>query len=245
MKRTFLPAVLGALALALVLPAPPIRAADAAREARRMRLVALETLLQEKKAAIEQGWARLAEVESLLQEAAAEDVRTLQSTEARSAEQASALLKGAERRKGLEEERLALLRRLADHYGEASALRREADKVRSELQGDLQVLDGRWILSLLPSGVKGEVTLSQNGTLVTGDYHLDNGQSGSLQGTFVNNVLVLERIDARFGRMGRLEGTLSRDRLSVKGSWYSYDIASGQPVTGAFAMERPAEEEGP
>ncbi len=211
-----------------------------------MRLVALETLLQEKKAAIDQGWARLAEVESLLQEAAAEDARALPTAEeARSAEKAAALLKGAERRKGLEEERLSLLRRLSDLYGEASALKREADKVRSELQGDLQVLDGRWLLSLLPSGVKGEVSLSQSGTLVTGDYHLDNGQSGSLQGTFVNNVLVLERIDARFGRMGRLEGTLARDRLSVKGSWYSYDIASGQPVTGAFAMDRPAEEEGP
>lgn len=211
-----------------------------------MRLVALETLLQEKKAAIDQGWARLAEVESLLQEAAAEDARALPtSEEAKSAEKAAALLKGAERRKSFEEERLALLRRLSELYGEASALKREADKVRSELQGDLQVLDGRWLLSLLPSGVKGEVSLSQNGTLVTGDYHLDNGQSGSLQGTFVNNVLVLERIDARFGRMGRLEGTLARDRLSVKGSWYSYDIASGQPITGAFAMERPAEEEGP
>lgn len=210
-----------------------------------MRLVALETLLQQKRAAIEQGWARLAEVETLLQEAAAEDAKALQSTEPRSQEQAAALLKGAERRRGLEEERLALLRRLSDLYGEASLLGREAEKVRSELQGDLQVLDGRWLLSLLPSGVRGEVSLSQNGTLVTGDYHLDNGQSGSLQGTFVNNVLVLERIDARFGRMGRLEGTLSRDRLSVKGSWYSYDIASGQPVTGAFAMDRPAEEEGP
>lgn len=210
-----------------------------------MRLVTLETLLQEKKAALDQGWARLVVVDSLLQEAAAEDARILGSDEGKNPEKASALLKGAERRRGLEEERLALLRRLSELYGEAAALRREADKVRSELQGDLQVLDGRWILSLLPSGVKGEVSLSQNGTLVTGDYHLDNGQTGSLQGTFVNNVLVLERIDARFGRMGRLEGTLARDRLSVKGSWYSYDIASGQPVTGAFAMDRPAEEEGP
>lgn len=243
--RKHLLIVAGALSLAVLFLSPPARAADTAREARRLKLVALETLLQEKRSAIEQGWTRLSEVESLLQEAAAEDAKVLGSGDSRSPEQAGILLKGAERRRGLEEERLTLLRRLSDLYAEAAALRREADKVRTELQGDLQILDGRWILSLLPSGVKGEVSLVQNGTLVTGDYHLDNGQTGSLQGTFVNNILVLERIDARFGRMGRLEGTLSRDRLSVKGSWYSYDIASGQPVTGAFSLDRPAEEEAP
>jgi hypothetical protein len=219
--------------------------ADAARDARRTRLVTLETLLAEKRASVTQSWARLAELEAQIQEWTVSDAQVLQNPDSRGADQAQVLLKHAEKREMAERERFLVLRQIAAWYGEMAALRQEAERTRAELQEDLQVLDGRWSLSLLPMGIKGDVILSQNGTLLTGDYRFDNGQAGSVQGTFVNNILVLERIDARYGRMGRLEGTLSRDRQSVKGSWYSYDVTSGQPLTGAFALDRPGEEGGP
>ncbi len=232
-------ALLGFFAWVSVLPA------DSARDARRTRLITLETLLAEKRAAVSQSWTRLAEIEAQIQDWTAADAQVLQSPDSRGADQAQALLRNAERREMAERERFLLLRQIAAWYGEVAALKQEAERTRAELQEDLQVLDGRWFLSMLPMGIKGDVILTQNGTLVTGDYRFDNGQAGSLQGTFVNNILVLERIDARYGRMGRLEGTLSRDRQSVKGSWYSYDVTSGQPLTGAFALDRPAEEGGP
>ena len=218
--------------------------ADAARDARRARLITLEILLAEKRASVTQSWARLAEIETQIQEWTTADSQVLQNPDSRGADQAQALLKNAEKREMAERERYLVLRQIAGWYNEMALMRQEAERTRAELQEDLQVLDGRWALSMLPMGIKGDVILTQNGTLVTGDYRFENGQAGSVQGTFVNNILVLERIDARYGRMGRLEGTLSRDRQSVKGSWYSYDVTSGQPLTGAFALERPGEEGG-
>ncbi|MEW5763370.1 MAG: hypothetical protein ACOYXN_06030 [Acidobacteriota bacterium] len=218
--------------------------ADAARDARRARLITLEILLAEKRALVTQSWARLAEIETQIQEWTTADSQVLQNPDSRGADQAQALLKNAEKREMAERERYLVLRQIAGWYNEMALMRQEAERTRAELQEDLQVLDGRWALSMLPMGIKGDVILTQNGTLVTGDYRFENGQAGSVQGTFVNNILVLERIDARYGRMGRLEGTLSRDRQSVKGSWYSYDVTSGQPLTGAFALERPGEEGG-
>ncbi len=53
---------------------------------------------------------------------------------------------------------------------------------------------------------------------------------------------MLERIDAQYGRMGKFEAQLMKDQNSLKGSWYSYDLASGQPLVGALVMERPARE---
>jgi hypothetical protein len=143
----------------------------------------------------------------------------------------------------VETQRYNLLQSLNELYSEVGLLESEIKKVREELQETQQVLDGHWSLTLMPSGAQGDIYLSQNGTLVTGDYRLDSGQTGSLQGTFVNGSVVLERIDARYGKMGRYEGALTKDRQSIKGTWYSYDFASGQPLTGAFSLERTQQEE--
>jgi len=97
---------------------------------------------------------------------------------------------------------------------------------------------------MLPSGVTGEAFLNQEGTLVTGEYHLSNGQRGSLKGTFIKRILVLERIDSQYGKMGRFEGTLMKGDQSVHGSWYSYNFASGKPITGPFKLVRGSVEAG-
>ena len=232
--------------LALVLSAGmSLAASDGSREAMRIRLVALETLLAAKKSLIQAKWTALAQLDAQSRAAVTQDEAVTGDPDQRNSERVKDFLKGATRRQGLEAERLQLLKTLQDLYMEADSIQGEIQKVRSDLQGAQQVIEGHWVLTLMPAGMKGDIYLTQNGTLVTGDYNMENGQTGSLQGTFVNNVLVIEKIDTKYGKNGRLEGGLSKDRQSVKGSWFSYDFSSGQPLTGAFSLDRVQEENAP
>lgn len=97
-----------------------------------------------------------------------------------------------------------------------------------------------WDVSLLPSGQRGRFFLSQNGVLVSGTYVFDGGFSGSLQGTFVNRKIVLERIDSRLGRWGRFEGFLSPDGARVRGSWLRLELAGGDGGEGQWTAVRAA-----
>jgi hypothetical protein len=164
--------------------------------------------------------------------------------ERRAASSARDLLPGALTRRDMEAERCQLVKDLIDLYQELDVIQGEIQKIRSDMQETQQILDGHWIFTIMPAGTKGDVFLSQNGTLVTGDYTMENGQAGSLQGTFVNNVLVLEKIDQKFGKNGRIEGAMTKDRRTVRGSWFSYEFSSGQPLTGAFSLDRVQEETG-
>ncbi len=217
------------------------RAADGTRDYQRIRLVSLETLLSTKQAVLKDKWADLARLDSRIKDSISADEDVIGDSATRTQDQARELLANADVRKEMEDERARLVKSINDLYAEEKALKSELSKVRAEMQETQQVLDGHWSITLMPAGTKGDVYLSQNGTLVTGDYRLDNGQTGSLQGTFVNNVLVIERIDQRYGKMGRFEGSLTKGGQSVKGSWYSYDFASGQPLTGPFSLDRTPE----
>lgn len=231
--------------VSLVMAGLIIMAADGSREAMRIRLVSLEALLVAKKSLIQIKWAALAQLDSQTRSAVSQDEVITGEADQRTAEKVKEFLKGAYRRQNLENERDEILKSLQDLYLEADAIQSEIQKIRSDLQGAQQAIEGHWVLTLMPVGTKGDVNLTQNGTLVTGDYAMENSQAGSLQGTFVNNVLVIEKIDTKFGKNGRLEGSLSKDHQSVKGSWYSYEFASGQPLTGAFSLDRVQEETGP
>lgn len=220
-------------------------AADGSREAMRIRLVSLETLAASKRALIAAKWTNLGFIDAQARGAVAGEEALAGDPEPRSPEKVRELLRGAEKRRELEEERYQQLRSLQDLYLELEAIQAEIQKVRTDMQGALQVLEGHWVVTFMPSGAKSDVYLSQNGTIVSGDYSSESGQAGNLQGTFVNNVLVLERIDAKAGRNGRLEGSLSKDGKSVRGSWFSYEFSSGQPLTGAFSLDRVPEEAGP
>lgn len=229
----------------LILAAVALGATDGSRESMRMRLVSLETLLGAKKSLIQAKWTALALLDAQARSAVAQDEAITGDPEQRNSRKVEDFLKWATRRQTLESDRYQLLKTLQDLYQEADAIQGEIQKLRSDLQGAQQVLEGHWVLTVMPAGAKGDVYLTQNGTLVTGDYAMDNNQAGSLQGTFVNGVLVLEKIDTKYGKNGRFEGGLSKDRQSVKGSWFSYDFASGQPLTGAFSLDRVQEESGP
>ena len=95
-------------------------------------------------------------------------------------------------------------------------------------------LSGTWDVTLLPSGDRGVFTLRQSGTLLSGEYQLDGGWKGSLQGTLVNNKIVLHRIDSRLGPSADLDGTVSIDLRSVKGIWQSRVLNDGSPSSGSW-----------
>ena len=233
---------LGVALLALTLAAS---ASDGGRETARMRLVSLETVLSAKRSLLREKWATLAQLDGQITDLSASESAGGAEADQRTADRVRDLLQAAQRRQVLEAERLQLLQGMQDLFQEVKALQEEIQKARSELQETSQILEGKWAVTLMPAGTRGDVYLSQNGTLVTGDYKLENGQSGSLQGTFINNTLVMERIDSRYGKMGRFEGTLAANKLSLRGAWYSYDIMSGQPLSGAFVLERNQEEPAP
>ncbi len=155
------------------------------------------------------------------------------------------MLKRTVRLQNLLAQRVLLLQSMQEAATEIATLQAELDKVKSSLERTRQVMEGHWSITYMPSGTRGDFYISQNGTILTGDYRLENGQSGSLQGLFVKDQIALERIDATFGKMGRLEGVVSKDRLTVKGTWYSYDLSSGQPVTGPFTLDKVEEDQSP
>ncbi len=206
------------------------------RAARKIRLVSLQTLLSSKQALAHIKWRALKETDSVLQDVMAADDALLSQNRRWTANDTRALLKDAQQRAELSAKRQRILSELNDLYAESDALRNEIKKLRSEMRLNRQVMEGHWTLTLMPGDTTGDVYFTQNGTLVQGDYHLTNGQAGSFRGTLINRILVVERIDQRYGKMGRLQGTVSKGDREVHGSWYSYNLGSGKAITGPFSL---------
>lgn len=99
-------------------------------------------------------------------------------------------------------------------------------------------LTAAWDVTMMPSGQKGRMVLTQNGALVSGTYAMDGGWSGSLRGTLVNRKVLLERIDARVGRWGTLEGYLSSDGQSIRGTWSRMELAGLEGAEGQWIASR-------
>jgi hypothetical protein len=116
--------------------------------------------------------------------------------------------------------------------------------LRDTLPADDESLTGSWDVTYLPSEDKGLFQLRQAGTLLVGEYTLEGGWTGSLQGTFVNGKVLLHRIDSKLGRSSDLEGTLSPDGLTVRGRWQNFILSGGQPTSGSWvARKRPRAQE--
>ncbi len=93
-------------------------------------------------------------------------------------------------------------------------------------------------MTYTPSGDKGVFTLRQSGTLLAGEYSLEGGWRGSLQGTFVDGKVHLSRIDAKLGRSSDLEGTVSPDGRTIRGNWTNFILSGGEPVTGSWVARK-------
>lgn len=130
------------------------------------------------------------------------------------------------------------LRRLREQIAESrERIRVLQDRIaglKRAIPPEPESLSGTWDVTLLPSGDRAVFTLKQAGAIVSGEYQQDGGWKGSLQGTLVNNKLVLHRIDSRLGPSSDLEGTVSSDLRSVKGIWQSRVLSDGSASSGAW-----------
>jgi hypothetical protein len=222
-----------------------VHPSDGTREATRIRQTTLETLLSTRRALIRSNWQSLGQLDAQIKELSAPDAQAVVDGEIPGLERIGDMIRRESRRQFLETERMRTLQAMQDLTVEVASLQADLDKIKTSLDKSQQILDGHWVVTLMPMGTKGDFFISQNGTILTGNYQLENGQTGSVQGLFVNNYVLLERIDAKFGKMGRLEGPLSKDRVGCRGTWYSYDITSGQAVTGAFTLDKVQEDQAP
>ena len=114
-------------------------------------------------------------------------------------------------------------------------------KLRKTLPSDNESLTGTWDVVYMPSGDKGVFSLRQSGTLLVGEYTLEGGWKGSLQGTFVDNKVLLHRIDSKLGRSSDLEGTVAADGKTLRGTWQNFILSGGSPVTGSWVAKKRAE----
>jgi hypothetical protein len=212
------------------------------QDAAKARLASLEGLLAANRAMVEARWQELKKIDRQITSMWTECASF--SDDESSSPKADKFLDYEERLSQYHTRRLGLLQQIHMSYEEEKAIKDQISQLRDSLASREQVLDGRWLLTLMPSEQKGEVFLTQNGTIVEGEYKMDGGQSGNVQGTVIRGHLVLERIDSQYGRMGKFEAQLMKDQNSLKGSWYSYDLASGQPLVGALVLERPPKDAG-
>jgi hypothetical protein len=110
--------------------------------------------------------------------------------------------------------------------------------LRRKLPADDESLTGTWDVIYLPSGDKGAFTLRQSGTLLAGEYSLEGGWKGSLQGTFVDGKVLLHRIDSKLGRSSDLEGRISPDGMTLRGTWLNYVLSGGEPSSGSWVADK-------
>jgi hypothetical protein len=101
-------------------------------------------------------------------------------------------------------------------------------------------LSGRWRVGMAPPQINGTFELQLDGTLVSGKYQFENGPAGSLRGTFVDNNVRLDRIDARTGFDTTFIGTLDPAAGRISGVWQATELASGQPASGQWTAVRVA-----
>ena len=131
-----------------------------------------------------------------------------------------------------------LLGRIQEIESRVAGLERKVTSLRDVLPRPGETLSGSWRVILLPTNSKGTFALKQAGTIVQGQYQLEGGWKGSLQGTFIDGKVYLQRIDSKLGRNAEFEGFLSQDGSSIRGTWRSYGLADGAVSMGSWTAAR-------
>lgn len=111
-------------------------------------------------------------------------------------------------------------------------------RLRRSLPSDSEALTGTWEVIYVPSDDKGVFTLRQSGTIVAGEYALEGGWKGSLQGTIVDGKVHLSRIDTKLGRSQDLQGSVSSDGRTIRGTWQNAILSGGGAVTGSWVARK-------
>ncbi|MGE5278304.1 MAG: hypothetical protein ACM3SU_15000 [Acidobacteriota bacterium] len=229
----------GALALAALLVSGAL-AADAVSDTARAELARERRLL-----AADTG--RLAEVTRRL-ETALSDLAAASRAVSDSAGRADAADEVTRREEALsvaEQETRSLLdrrrllaERVVDRRRRVSMLEAETQTKRP---GDL--LNGRWAVVIQPGEQRGVFRLSLQGAIVSGEYVLEGGYSGSLRGTLVNDRLKLERVDSKLGFNAVFYGRLSNDGREIAGTWEATTFGTGEGGSGSWKAAREEEKE--
>ena len=127
--------------------------------------------------------------------------------------------------------------------------RRSVALLEAELRGKrpaaatTDLLSGRWNVSLDPGEQRGVFRLALEGTLVSGDYSLEGGFTGSLRGTLIGDRLRLERVDSQLGFTTVYYGRLARDGSQLSGTWESTTFGMGAAGAGRWRAQPIKEEE--
>ena len=101
-------------------------------------------------------------------------------------------------------------------------------------------VSGTWQVTIRPQNQTGTWELTLNGTLVSGTYRMSGGgaAAGSFRGTYTDNRLRLERVDATRGFDSVFLGSVNPANGRMSGSWTAQDLASGQPAQGDWSAVR-------
>jgi hypothetical protein len=99
-------------------------------------------------------------------------------------------------------------------------------------------VSGTWQVTVRPQNQTGTWELTLNGTLVSGSYRMNGGAAGSFRGTYTDNRLRLERVDATRGFDSVFLGTVDPATGRLSGSWTAQELASGQPAQGDWSAVR-------
>jgi hypothetical protein len=140
--------------------------------------------------------------------------------------------------RSLLERRRLLVDRVVERRRSIAAL--EADlSIRKPPDG----LSGRWAVVIDPGEQKGVFRMTLDGTIVSGEYSLEGGYSGSLRGTLVNDRLRVERVDSKLGFSAVFYGRVPRDATTIAGTWESTTFGQGSPGSGRWRAVREEEKE--
>ena len=104
-------------------------------------------------------------------------------------------------------------------------------------------VSGRWTVTIEPGEQRGMFRFALDGTIVSGEYTLEGGYSGSLRGTLINDRLRVERVDSKLGFTAVYIGRVARDGSTIGGTWEATTFGTGGPGSGRWSAVREEEKE--
>lgn len=245
--RTVLPVVALAVAGALVLPA---RAQDLKRPEEQLAAIyALRIQLEVEQKQLDDNLQRYADVAPEREDVRAKVRRLSEDLDAMVLGKSDSTAEEVEKREaelGRAERDLDLLvseardlrRRIHEGGDRIALLQDRLARLTKSLPSDTESVTGVWDVTYLPSNDKGVFTLRQSGTLLVGEYALEGGWRGSLQGTVVNGKVLLHRIDSKLGQSQDLDASLAPDGRTLRGRWQNLILSGGTITTGDWVAKK-------
>ncbi len=136
------------------------------------------------------------------------------------------------------EENQRCLDRIKERFSKLNLLDQKIASLKDTLPREEETVTGKWDVTLLPGGDKGIFMLKQSGAIITGQYQLEGGWKGSIEGTLIDRKVLLKKIDSKLGRSGEFEGFLSYDGKTIRGTWMDYEVSGGRASSGSWAATR-------